>query len=467
MSALRRRDVLKGAAGLALAACGESGGSSSETRDAAVDFGPSQDALPDAEPPAPDPFDLPVDAVAFPLGVQAGSAEAAQALFWTYTQAPRVTLRVWPADLPPGGPPVFEQALDPVDGFVKVLAVGLSAGAWHRYAFFDDAAGTRSLDGRLRAALPEGARAVVRIGATACTAIGRAPFTPLPRLAERELDALCHLGDMSYNDGSVTREEYRADWARMLSNAEYRALLPTTGSYITWDDHEIADGADLEDLPDAQVATAKAAFFENLPVLRREGDRFWASYRWGATVEFFVLDVRHERTDAEIMSEAQLTWLLGALDASPCHFKVILTSVPIANLPPLWAANAESWMRFTAQRDRLLDHLVAGAHRNVLFLAGDYHVSAVWRVEDTGPRAAYHEVLCGPAGSGPSNRFALARSSDSAWQSFFPEGRIDYALDVWTATFLTFDPEADTVRVELLAGDDGRVLYDAMLRHEA
>jgi hypothetical protein len=71
------------------------------------------------------------------------------------------------------------------------------------------------------------------------------------------------------------------------------------------------------------------------------------------------------------------------------------------------------------------------------------------------------------AGSGPSNRFALARSSDSAWQSFFPEGRIDYALDVWTATFLTFDPEADTVRVELLAGDDGRVLYDAMLRHEA
>ena len=200
---------------------------------------------------------------------------------------------------------------------------------------------------------------------------------------------------------------------------------------------------------------------------RREDDRFWASYRWGATVEFFVLDVRHERTETEIMSEAQLTWLLGALDASPCHFKVILTSVPIANLPPLWAANAESWMRFTAQRDRLLDHLVAGAHRNVLFLAGDYHVSAVWRVEDTGPRAAYHEVLCGPAGSAPSTRFALARSSDSAWQSFFPEGRIDYALDVWTATFLTFDPEADTVRVELLAGDDGRVLFDAALRHEA
>jgi alkaline phosphatase D len=457
MRSFDRRGFLKVGGGLLLVtACGEGGANAGP---AANDRGDGSSSAPEAgvEPWAVDP-------VAFPLGVQAGAAEADRAVFWSFSVGvSRAVLRIWLDEDFGRAPPLVEAPVEPRDGFLKASVSGLRAGAVHRYAFFDDARGVRSAEGRLRSAFPPGLRAPLRLGATACTAIGRAPFTPLPRTAARELDAFCHLGDMSYNDGSVSRADYRRDWARILGNAEYRALLASVGTYITWDDHEIVDAAALSEATPEQIDDAKAAFFEALPVPERPERRFWGSYRWGETAEIFVLDVRHERSEAHIVGEAQMSWLLDALAASPCVFKVIMTSVPIARLPAIWAAAEESWMRYPEDRARLLDHLASRGIRGVVFLAGDYHLGAVWRIEDDGPHAGVYEVLCGPGGSDRSQRWALAQTNEATRRLFFPEGRIDFCTDRWCATFVTLDPDAGRIRVEIQDGETGEVLHDATL----
>lgn len=415
------------------------------------------------EPPdeetAVEPFpQVPESKAVFPMGVQAGSADETGAVFWGFTTGTDAILRIWPADAPDDAQPDVERSVSAIDGYLKLRINDLPAGKSWRYAWFDDERGARSPFGHVRTAFAAGVLGTVRLGATACTSNGRAPFTPLPRLAARDLDAFCHLGDMSYNDSAATLADYREAWRENLTNAQYRALLTSCGGYRTWDDHEIADSDDLDDLPASRREAARQAFFETLP--SASGDRVWASYRWGASVEIFVVDTRHERDDDHLMSRVQLTWLKDALADSPCRFKVVLTSVPIASLPPVWAAAEESWMRYPDDRDALLDFLVENDVRDVWFLAGDYHLGAVWRVEDAGPRARYWEVLCGPGGSAPSKRLELAASSPGAHDLFFPEGRIDFATPEQCATFFTFDAQAGTVRVEVEAGDTGEVLFD-------
>jgi alkaline phosphatase D len=427
----------------------------------------------------------PEDPQRFPAGVQAGGATAEGALLWTLVPdgAP-VVLRIWPEANPLDAPPMMEIAATPGSGgYVHVSVGALAAGTWWRYAFYDDAAGVRSRAGRFRTAFAPGVLAPLRVGATACTAYGRRPFPALSRMAAAELDVFCHLGDMSYNDTSRTLGEYRASWQALIAQPDYQALLSQVGTYQTWDDHEIADDADLYDASmAAQIIAAKQAFFESLPVPHRTepgagalgGDEvYWGSYRWGATAEFFVVDSRLERAPetreteaARYLGDKQFAWLEAALLESPCHFKIVLNSVPIATLPPVWAGEADRWAGYPAQREALLDHLTEAGVRNVWFLSGDFHLGAVWRVEPTGPRSAMWEILCGPGGSSPSKRMMLANSSPQAHALFFPEGRVEHSNAGWATTVLDFDPAADAVRVRFEDHETGASLYDAVLRAE-
>lgn len=418
----------------------------------------------------------------FPAGVQAGSMRADGAILWTLsaTAAP-LTLRLWPLAAPVDAPPAVEVSVDPAEGgFVHVPLRGLPAGEWWRYAFYDDADDVRSAYGQFRTAFAPGVRAPLRVGGTACTAFGRRPFPALSQMAGAELDVFCHLGDFAYNDDAYTLADYRAAWASQLAVPDYRRLLSAVGTYQTWDDHEIVDNAELYDAAQIdRVRVGKQAYFENMPIPRRHepgsgavgsDEVFWGSYRWGDTAEFFVLDSRLERrpdtrqTEGQYLGPKQFEWLQQALVDSPCHFKILLNSVPIAQLPPVWAGEPDRWAGYPAQREALLDHAVAHGVRNLWFLSGDFHLGAAWRVEASGPRSAYWEVLCGPGGANRSRRMEIAQSSPQAHGVFFPEGRIAHANDGWASTVLTFDPEADAVRVQFADHETGATLYDAQLR---
>ncbi len=437
-------------------------------------------ADPDAAAFAP----RPEDPTRFPLGVHAGAMGPDGARLWTQasTAAPLV-LRVWPDAAPADAPPALEVDLIPGDGgFAAPRVTGLPAGEWWRYGFYDDAAGVRSAHGRFRTAFGPGQTGPLRVGATACTSYGRRPFYALERIAAAQCDVFCHLGDLTYNDDALDQAGYRARYARTLATPGFRAALGQSGSYFTWDDHEFLDNADLygPTVDVARVAVAKAAYFEHLAVEARTvpgvgalgGDRvMWGSYPWGDAAEFFVLDSRLERhlspdpDEARYLSEAQHAWLTQALIDSRAHFKIILNSVPIAALPPVWG-DGDRWTAFPRQRSALLDAVTDAQVRNLWFLSGDFHVGAAWRVAAEGPQSAYWEILCGPGASAPSQRLELASRSEALNAAFFPPGRIDFASGEHAATVLTFDPAADAVRVQFDRASDGAPLYDAVLRGE-
>jgi phosphodiesterase/alkaline phosphatase D-like protein len=414
----------------------------------------------------------------FPLAVQAGSMHADRGIFWSFVQgAPAATLRVWQAAKTPGQVLIaHESVVQAVDGYLKTPVLDLEPGTLYHYAFFLGSAGAftaRSALGQVRSAFAPDVVAPLTIGMTSCTRGNFAPFQALAITAGQGIDVFCHLGDMIYGDSAHTREDYRGKWREVLTDPGYRALLPTVATLQCWDDHEITNDDQRYQVPPERRTAAVESFFEATPVPRLGGDRFWDRYRWGKSVEFFVLDCRGERvpesrlTDDPIyMSPEQFDWLQKGLQDSPCHFKVVLNSVPITLFPNLWVGVPDRWQGFTKRRDQLLDHITSHAIRNVWWLSGDFHVGVVSRLETSGPRSRMFEILGGPGGNENPVAKGLLLDPDLKAEQAPPEQFLYTGTEV-SATTLVFDPVADTVRVRFLHGTTGAVLYDQVLHQDA
>lgn len=429
------------------------------------------------------PTDFAPEAVApsplrFPLGVMAGAMREASALLWTFAQGGgELRVRVWRELEAPGTVALVRDQAVTCDaaGYVKVPVDGLAPATRYRYGFFSPDFTARAELGAFRTAWPSDWAEPLTFGATSCTHFKFMPYTSLQLAARLPLDLFLHLGDLSYNDGAYSLAEYRAKWQRTLQDPGYRALLPAVGSYAVWDDHEIANNFDPEEMAltaPEQLAAGKQAFFETLAVERGENDRLWRSYLWGQTAEFFVMDCRSERKPstregpgAQYLSSAQLAWLKDGLAASPAHFKVLLNSVPLASFPaPLWGTQADRWQGYPAQRDDLLDFITGSGVRNVWSITGDFHMGLVLRIEKEGPRSGLWEIAAGP-GANKNNPLALALDGGAANRELaFPAAQFDYAYgDVATTTF-TLDPKDDSVLVRFYDPSTEAIRYEKKLR---
>jgi phosphodiesterase/alkaline phosphatase D-like protein len=393
----------------------------------------------------------------FPQTVSSGAMKADSVLLWTRSTATTVTLRVW-RDV--GSQTevalVSEQVLQvPAEhGNVKATIDGLAPATWYSYAFFSSDLSARSPIGRVRTAFPADWREPLTVGATSCASYRYRPFTPLEALARQPMDLWLHLGDVAYNDGADSLASFREKWRDQLKDPGYRALFPAAGAYLVWDDHEFINNVDPEVMrvDSGLITSAVTTFRETLPV---EEDRAWRSYRWGLTAEFFLLDLRLERKpssregpDAQFISPAQLAWLQEGLSTSPCHFKVVLTSVPITTFPiASWPGRADRWQGYAAQREKLLAFLEAQAVKNVWFVSGDIHLGTIMRIDATGPRRKYFEVCVGPAGNVNPLSVVIESGVQRDIADFFPPEQFLYQAGAFQATTLTFDPKADTVRV--------------------
>jgi alkaline phosphatase D len=415
------------------------------------------------------PDDVTLDETAFPLGVQSGGMTAATALLWGYAEeAGDKRLRVW-REVEEAGQVglVADETVSPNDGgFFSFDVDGLAPATWYHYAFFDDALGRRSTIGRFRTAWPEDWLRPLRVGAFTCTNWDHMPYVAVEKTGEEELDLCVHLGDMSYNDGAVTRDEYREKWKSTLADPGYRAALPRQGMYFAWDDHEISNDLNPERFPAEQLATAKDAFFEALPARRGADGQLWRSYRWGRTAEFFVMDCRTERIpstldteDAVYISDEQFDWLKGALTDSPCHFKVLLNSVPATRFPTLWALSGDRWQGYAAQRQQLLDFLEDNSLENTFFLSGDFHVGLVSRLEADGFHRRTFEVAVGPSGN-LGNPLGFLMEQEDYREDVLPSSQFLYGKGRIAVTTLVFDPRADAVRIQFVDPETGESYFD-------
>jgi alkaline phosphatase D len=459
----------------ALVACGAPGATGTDPDggtpvDPELDGGTGADGGTDAgtepvdagQPLPPDEPELVMEAFNFPLGIASGDVTATRAMLWTrHDGTAPLRLRVWKMAGEVYAERVADVAVTPADGgFLHLDLDGLVAGERYRYAFFEvDAAGAllaRSAIGRFRAALAPGVKTPLVVGACSCTKQGRTP-APLLHAGQREdLDLFLLLGDTSYNDGCVTRAEYRTQWAANLGSPEYRALRSGTSVLATWDDHEVTNDFNPETIDPAQLVTARDAYFETLP-LRRDPvnpERLWKSVRWGDTAEFFVLDSRSERKPStrfngqphQYLSPAQMSWLKAGLKASTATFKVILNSVPITNFG-FSTFNPDGWLFYLQQRTEVLGWIEDEAITGVLWVAGDHHFASVGTVSALGRGTQALEVLAGPGAQAANTLYALLRPP--RWP--FATGDYNYVA-------LHLDPGTGKVRV-VFHGSDGGELH--------
>jgi len=404
----------------------------------------------------PPPIALP-ESAAFALGVASGDVDSAsgRAVLWTrHDSGPSLRLVVWAR----GGAVVLDRAVAKADGgFVHAELAGLSPGAWHEYAFVEMSGGrgvARSPIGAFRAPYGADDAPMLEIAAYACAKQGR-DFSTLQRAAERDLDAVLMLGDASYNEGADTLARYRAKWAENLRTTAYRAIRGKAPFLCTWDDHEVANNWDPETIGAAQLAAATQTFFEHQPVRRLEvRDRIWRSARFGTTLEVFTLDSKSERRSSrsEYLSREQLDWLKSGLAASPCAFKMIMSSLPVGDFPwPFDFVKHLRWAGFPAQREEILRFIDERRLDGLLWLSGDFHLGTVGRVAREGLGASQIEILCGP-GAQRGNPLVYALD-DTQWP---------FATATSNMTFFHLDPDTGRAVVQHVAGD-GEVLNETTL----
>lgn len=433
-------------------------------------------------PPTPiwDPVSASEDVGLFPLGVHVGAVRWDSGLVAGFAtdDAPK-RLRIWrlvSRDDVQATEILVDEDLTPTEGYFKAVIEGLEAATWYGAALFatdGETLESRSAIATFTTAWEPGSKAPVTFAATACTKYVNMPYEALVLTAEQDYDAFLQLGDMGYYDEASTREEYRALWRDTLQDPGYQAVMRRGAFYATLDDHEIANNAVRSSMDPDHYDAGRDAWFEHLAV-PRDGDRLWDSYRWGDTVELFVLDCRTERVpetretdDAIYISKAQFAWFTEALAASPCHFKVVMTSVPIANLPELWGAGSDWWKGYASQRQALLDVIADGAIDNVWFIAGDLHMGTVHRVDREGPMRRYWEIMVGPGAPEFGNPIpGLAQIQPEFAEDYLPSDQFLYADAGDKATLLTFDPEANTVHIRFLEAETGEVAFETTLTQE-
>lgn len=230
------------------------------------------------------------------------------------------------------------------------------------------------------------------------------------------------LGDQVYVDETAglfnpTVAEFPFDevYDRAFRPPAFRAVTSRLPTFMMLDDHEIVDNWEPpEDMRDMETEHAKALakYISNQwvlnPVHVRQGQRSFTFHAAPGGWPLYVMDTRMTRTkrtpatfdSARMVSDdemnALLDWL-GQQDPSVPKFVAtpgVLLPFEVEPDKPHWASDA--WAGYPASRERLLGEIISRRIRNVVFLAGDAHLSMVSTltvpVEDSDP-IVLHSVV--------------------------------------------------------------------------
>ncbi len=428
-----------------------------------------------------DPEDIPVDPEMFPLPVQAGSMTEDSAIVSVFTEnIVKAGIIVWrDGDEVNDRMLVHEEKIEPRDnGILKVYLEELAPDTDYFYTFteFDDEGEhlIRSLVGTFHTAFPEGCNAPITISGTHGTNYTKYDeFTAVKKSALHEIDFWVQLGDFTYNDGAISREDFIEKWYTTLSDNGWMTLLPLTGQYLVWDDHEVTDDSTLywKMVHEKEtVENGQGVYFDLIPVPEQSANgtprKYWNSFKWGDTAEVFTLDVRSERTYefdgnnersacTRYISDEQMEWLKTALWASKAHFKIILNSVPIVKMPTVWPMKIDRWDSSPGERSELLDHIVNNQIENVWFLSGDFHTSSVAKISSDGNFPTVREINMGPGG----NTFPYPFLGELGEFVIAPKNQFSFFRTYPTVSIVTFDPSDSSVHVDFYDPDDDDLMF--------
>jgi len=258
------------------------------------------------------------------------------------------------------------------------------------------------------------------------------PFTVMDAVRAQRPDFFMHLGDTIYADRGGTARTLEQFWRKYRSNRDDHATQACFGStsvYVVWDDHEVEDNY----LPDHPLApVGRKAFLDYWPIRcpSSETERIFRSFRWGKSLEVFILDGRQYRdlSKPTMLGRTQKEWLFDTVAQSDALFKFIATTIPMVG------GGRDRWDGFPEEREEILRYLRAKKIPGVVFLSADLHYAAITKI----PRGhGLLDITAGPLAAplnritnGTARRFKyfLAENFNFAKITVDPKNDSDHAL---------------------------------------
>lgn len=400
----------------------------------------------------------PSPASAFELGVAAGDVTARTAVLWTRAPAAGEVELVLDGD---GRRRVLRRTVGTgSDLTVSFRVRGLRPATPYRYRFRQGAgqsvSGTFTTAPRAQAEVPvtftwsgdsDGALDP-RTGEP-----GYGPFPVLWRAAGERPDFFAYLGDTIYADSRFVRRaeglaDLRAAYRQNREIASLRSLERRVPIVAMWDDHEVRNDWYPGSVPSSLVAAGRQAFHEYQPLAPAPAAPLYRSFRWGANLEVFLLDLRSyrsppaqdacenppgggvpdvlptgserarallgnvvaqlrrpvpagclaaiRRADRTLLGAAQRTWLLDGLARSTATWKVVFTPDPMQQIG---LYPYDRWEGYEAERRRVLGEIGRRNVRNVVWLATDTHANLFQQIRSEGEDTGMAELVVGPIGT--------------------------------------------------------------------
>jgi alkaline phosphatase D len=307
------------------------------------------------------------------------------------------------------------------DYTVKVDVTGLEPG--QHYFFRFSALGASSPVGRTKT-LPTNAVDSLKLAVVSCSNWEFGYFNAYDRIADKEVDAVLHLGDYIYEYGvgkygDTTIGRLHVPAHEIVSLSDYRSrhsqyrldegsihLGARHPMIAIWDDHEVANNSYVTGAQNHQPeegdyekrkAAARQAYYEWLPI--RETGKHYRSFSFGPLADLWMLDERlegrtvqpanmndpaYQSDDATMLGAEQLSWLENGLKNSSANWKVIGNQVIFADVElsavyPRMPRNLDSWDGYPKEKQKLKSFVLDNKINDIVFLAGDTHSS--WAIE--------------------------------------------------------------------------------------
>jgi alkaline phosphatase D len=341
------------------------------------------------------------------------------------------------------------------DYTVKVDVTGLRPNTEYYYRF--KALNATSPAGRTRTA-PTGMRDSLKFAVVSCSNWEWGYFNAYARIAEKNVDAVIHLGDYIYEYGPgrygdttigrinippheiITLQDYRLRYAQYHLDDGLRAMRAAHPLIAIWDDHEVANDSYAEGAQNHQPeegdfhqrkTAARQAYYEWLPT--RDGEKLYRAFSFGPLADLIMLDERLEGRSRQasgyddpvlqdtlrtMLGAEQLQWLLDRLSQSAATWKIIGNQVIFSALDESFRRTSKStdnWNGYPFEQKKIGSFIMQNKITNTVFLTGDTHAS--WAFEVTHDIPAYRK---NPAKSRFALEFGTPSISSANWDEYYP-----------------------------------------------
>jgi len=323
------------------------------------------------------------------------------------------------------------------DYTVKAIIDGLLANTTYYYRF--KALDSYSITGTTKT-LPSD-DGPVNLAVVSCSNVEFGYFNAYAAICQEEINAVIHLGDYLYEYGPgtygdtsfhrknippheiISLQDYRDRYSQYRLDPDLRRLHAHAPFINVWDDHEITNNAYQSGAENHQPdegdyeerkAIAKQTYYEWLPI--REGDTHYRKFRFGSTMELFMLDERlagrtmqadsitdprRFEEDQKLLGDMQMNWLTEGLQSSTSTWKVIGNQVIFSYSD--WgyegfSQNMDAWDGYPNDQKTLSDAVVTNDIDNLVFITGDTHTA--WAFEATSDPFKTYDPLTGAGAIG-------------------------------------------------------------------